>query len=1244
MDAKDDEGDVQLQRASSELLSDFENSAHPFFWTKLADGTLRVRRRVPLRETNRLVALLEPFQELPQLLDPHLQRLIPLLADAFLEYLRSRSTASPSPSTPHLLTSSTAVCRLLYTFCKIRGEKIIVRFFSAEVKNLEALLSLIEANDEDHGTTHTETVDSSRRWSWEERYISLLWLSHLLLAPFDLATISSTRADEILQPNIGSFAWPANLPGVTLRAVPIAIKYLASAGKERDAAKVLLVRISMRKDMQELGLLDALVQWALSRLQSDVMETSSYYYIGILSYLAGVLVSSTGTADMDPYLMPIFQTVQQLERRETAVLKSIYSSALARKTVVKVLRALTVLLLRGSTSATPQSEISEMVEGTISHLLEALSDNDTPVRLAASKALSVITLKLAPVMASQVVDAVLDSLRYNVLWEDKILGSKKVKVRDLSAVNPLEWHGLVLTLSHLLYRRSPPPESLPDILHALLIALSFEKRSTSGSSIGSNVRDAACFGIWALARQYSTVELQSVKVSSVLAARHHEASSIMQVLATELVVSASLDPAGNIRRGASAALQEFIGRHPDTVDAGISLVQVVDYHAVALRSRAISEVAPQAASLSIRYRDAILNALLGWRGVGDSDPALRRQAAAGIGHLAAVSRPQGRSPWDEMFSLVTRIEQQLNSLESREVDERHGLLLSMASIISSMTASLDQETSWEATADLDSVPHMISDILQIIASILNCVKSSSYRRPELTAEGSSRIISAICPVLVYEMAHRAAGAKLATEEEAVLLNCLRGNSVTILDHANPMRSPNVVEIAHALFGKRSEIVDTGFELLPLWLLRPERDVHIAATQASADLTLILDHDSRADKIETWTAGILENNRGRAGQASGYLSVLATIFTIATPAQQGRICEAFLHQGSVSQDVENKVVVLQCLLRGSVLKSHGLDFVDMICEGLDDYTSDSRGDIGSLVRIEALKAAGKMFDSVSLLTSASEVSYSTASTWLKDSQTFGRLYGRVLRLSCEKLDKVRTEAQTSLLKVFQHRSQRDQFATYSNSSLEYFRWLLNAQTHDWLCLPFLTYQPDQWMADMIEGYVSSADTGSAGLVRVSRAALVDFCEDGLAMADTKQDQADETSNCEILCQVLHQVAKKNMNNDRVLVPTLEVMGFLFDAGIMQQSHSQWRALYLLVQKAHYKTANVRKLEAAVKVYGGLLQVYPEAVEKLASMLLHPYPNVRNQVADMVFVTRGVGKGVDWTKAKKDDLKNLKMQLG
>lgn len=56
MDAAEEERDVQLQRDSADLLLDFKTSLHPFLWS-CKDGKQRVRRRVRVQETERLIAL-----------------------------------------------------------------------------------------------------------------------------------------------------------------------------------------------------------------------------------------------------------------------------------------------------------------------------------------------------------------------------------------------------------------------------------------------------------------------------------------------------------------------------------------------------------------------------------------------------------------------------------------------------------------------------------------------------------------------------------------------------------------------------------------------------------------------------------------------------------------------------------------------------------------------------------------------------------------------------------------------------------------------------------------------------------------------------------------------------------------------------------------------------------------------------------------------------------------------------------
>lgn len=55
----------------------------------------------------------------------------------------------------------------------------------------------------------------------------------------------------------------------------------------------------------------------------------------------------------------------------------------------------------------------------------------------------------------------------------------------------------------------------------------------------------------------------------------------------------------------------------------------------------------------------------------------------------------------------------------------------------------------------------------------------------------------------------------------------------------------------------------------------------------------------------------------------------------------------------------------------------------------------------------------------------------------------------------------------------------------------------------------------------------------------------------------------------------------------------------------------KKLFLLTQKAHFKSSNIPRLEGAIKVYAALsrsLELRTDILKKLTAMLLHPYPKV------------------------------------
>ncbi|KAF2188171.1 hypothetical protein K469DRAFT_703633, partial [Zopfia rhizophila CBS 207.26] len=1085
-----EDDDIKLQRASASLLSDFGKLLAKILRKRNRDSShAKVHRRVRETDLHRAFALIQPFQEDPQLLDSHLKNIIPPLVAAYLDSLQ----VSPRPEPKkHLVPLTHAICRILNLFCKVRGEKVVKGFLNNEPRYLEPILHEFEKGE--NFLNREEESASQTIVPWEERYILLLWLSHLMLAPFPLASISALQSSRETAIALG-IDLPTEISGVTLRCLTICANGLKSATKERSAAANLLVRLSVRPDMQKLGLLNTLVKWSLSFF-SQTSESISEIHpcLGILSFLSG-LVSSATNAEIGPFLPAVYQACQNIISQDTLLF--VRSSAVARKLVVKTLRNIVVHCLQAPTTHNGL-DMTSVLEEAIEFLLKALADGDTPVRYAASKALSVITIKIDPEMAGDIIEAILSSLTESVYWQ----GSK----RNLSGVNPLRWHGLTLTLSHLLYRRALSTDQLPDILNALLLALAFEQRSATGGSIGTNVRDAACFGIWALSRRYATKDLLAVETASIRAShRHHQSLSIPQVLAIELLVVACLDPAGNIRRGSSAALQELIGRHPNTVEEGIPLVQIVDFHAVGLRERAMCEVAVKAGQLHQMYWEALLENLMEWRGTGSLDTPSRVFAASAVGYL--VENQLSTVTWKVSDQIIDR----LRALKPREVEERHGLVMSLSALVNQVREQkLVKSTAEISTADVGTDLACQNSLWGLLNSVLKLEDkafTSPTLRPELTASSICNFLGAMA-TLSYQDAGNRDLPIFPVDEVVRLLNLCLGRTEDSVLQAIPVTARSVLQLLSTISASTKEnIISTWLEYL--------------------------EHESSYNGL----------------RGSGYTIALGAVYsllsdtssnnTAPTPTDvQLRIVKVLTFRCTSDVGIAARPVALQAL--EVLLKNYfnhipttplGQDVIDRIGNALhvalNDYTITERGDVGSLVRLEALTTTGTAWTAGLIVDS-------------KDNQ---ELHADVLRLSLEKLDKVRARAAHVLEKGYhEHFEKAIQRASHGVSSYAYFASALKILRPSTLrCIK----------EAVLLGFISSAGMGSESVVQNSRMVLVDTL-DALPLSTSGDDRTNEKlftlldfANC------LTDLLKAASTNDRVLIPLLEVLAFLFDMQIMHR---------------------------------------------------------------------------------------------
>ncbi|KAL8958569.1 MAG: hypothetical protein Q9193_004397 [Seirophora villosa] len=1169
----DDYSDIKLQRDSANLREELCASIPLFLYQDI-----NVRKWVKQSNTAKLGALINTFQEWPQLLDTSLRNIAEPLVFAFNDYIQrypDRYFKVPQRHIDSVEPLPRAVCKLLYTLCKVRGTNVISIFFSNEPSLLEPLLDAFDMWASP-GTEGESSIDNTL--TWEERYIMLLWLSHLTQTPFDLAIISSSDAEQSSQTSLMP-PLVSNFPGVAQRLLALGFRYLFSVSKEHDAAKLLLVRLCMRPDMDRLGLKQSCMEWllqSLGRLLDSSEPMSIHRVLGGLSFLAGFFKSCDGVS-IAPFVIPVLDCTEKISAGGTVDTQTAYASAAVRKLVVKIHRASAMHLLSGCPfPADSEADGVTLLGDIIDHLMTCLGDKDNTVRFAASKALSIVTQKLDPDMKEQLLDALTEKLRDDVILRETAndmaaAGPLKPHMaspeKDFSTADALQWQGLILTMSHLLYRHSVPEAKLPTVVGLLRNALDFEQRSSTGASTGSIVRDAACFGMWSVARKYTTAELKRIAGSVVGSRRNpRQLTSVFPVLAAELVLTAALDPEGNIRRAASAALQELVGRHPDVVPCGIDLVQIVDYQAVGLRSRAMSDVALQAANLDHVYLYALVDGLLSWRAIASPNVVIRRHAATVVGKTFHL---HGSVP-------IAPLQQRIEDGRAQSLDEWHGLYLALAEIV-----RRDSGTS---------------------------CRSVTTRRDNL-AGGPIQLLREDGPISTDDIVAKGKKAYLAAEALCTMMSALGESSLaSIVDRDDESAPRNKDSADLEDFEYHMAILEQSYEHsmhLPPIVIRAAAVSIFNQLRGLAQKRLLLDKILHAGKSQVI---------GRIPEARvGWIIALGGVFQACLERISALIdeCRVSIYDAVISQlggqsHWLSKTAALRYLYQPVYLAFVRSDLNMMplhqaLLDCLDDRSVANSREVGSEVRMQAIETIGA-FNGVVHWNEAQRV----------------EIFGRVCGLAVEKIDKIRDSAWRCIVKypdavlpkvdrcVHVLCTESERMAALSTSSVMYFNFMLN------FC------NDHRLRPAMMRGLITSASSGGEALLSAARLATSRFVTT-CSVADA-----------EMFFDSLLAIIQAEMPAGRLLWPGLEVLAFLLETDIIQSSTEPLNVDCLLRtlldrMTALQKGSNLRNWNTLVQVYAGLAR-YDELCERaLAKLrLLHVHQKFPSQLRRLCSFFKGRGK--------------------
>uniref|UniRef100_A0A8C2UFH5 Tubulin-specific chaperone D n=1 Tax=Coturnix japonica TaxID=93934 RepID=A0A8C2UFH5_COTJA len=572
----------------------------------------------------KFIVIMDKYQEQPHLLDRHLEWMMNMLLDVI------RDSGSP-PVLFHL------AFKFLYIITKVRGYKLFLRLFPHEVTDLQPVLDMIA----DQNPKDCET--------WETRYMLLLWLSMICLIPFDLARFDGKVVSE---------EGHSRMPTMD-RILEIAKCYLVVSDKARDAAAVLVSKFIVRPDVRQKRMADFL-DWTLSMLSKSSFQSMEGTVVmnGMLQALAQ-LFKHGKREDCLPYAATVLECLDKCKLSESnqMVLRKLGMKLVQRLglTFVKpkvakwryqrgcrslaanlqaqgsVLQSQKITVAANEDEDDEEYDIPGEIENVVEQLLVGLKDKDTIVRWSAAKGIGRITGRLPKELADDVVGSLLDCFSFQETDN--------------------AWHGGCLALAELGRRGLLLPSRISDVVPVILKALTYDEKRGS-CSVGSNVRDAACYLSWAFARAYDPSEL----------------IPFINQISSALVIAAVFDRDVNCRRAASAAFQENVGRQ-GTFPHGIDILTAADYFAVGNRVNCYLTISVYIAGFP-EYTQPMIDHLVNMK-INHWDSAIRELATKALHNLTP------RAP-EYMANVV--LPRLLPLSVGIDLHTRHGAILACAEI------------------------------------------------------------------------------------------------------------------------------------------------------------------------------------------------------------------------------------------------------------------------------------------------------------------------------------------------------------------------------------------------------------------------------------------------------------------------------------------------------------------------------------------------------------------------------------
>ena len=1232
------------------------------------------------RYKERITEILDLYQEQPHLLDPHLPGFLSRLINAILKI--GSNTKENDTVRPKCVDEAHSAAFCAQQLVKVRGHKVAVRHFPHEVHHVEAVLAILEM----------QNAEASE--NWETRYVLLLWMSMLVLIPFHLARFDTNKVDEMNEKS-SSLLKSENIPPKTVieRILLICKKYLVVGNKNQQAACLLSAKFLTRPEIIKLGHLADFLDWIAQKIVSNdstdfektgaLMALAAIYKHGkredILEYAPNILslLTNSESASRKSKNMQIQKLgIKVIQRLGLTFLKARVATwryqrgcrslamNLGEVTDSKIMKLENSELESSQTDTIDEDYfVPEEIEEIIQELLEGLRSSETIIRWSAAKGIGRITGRLPKDMADDVVESLFEVF--------------SLKESDGA------WHGACLAVAELARRGLILPERLSTLVDLTCLAFVYDERK-GNFSVGSHVRDAACYVSWSLARAFSPKIL----------------APYLPQLASSLLTVAVFDREVNCRRAASAAFQENIGRQgADCLPNSIDILTTIDYHAVGSRPKCYNTLALKLANYDRSlFGSALIKHLLEKK-IGHWDATIRELTAICFGKMAMDSVIHRDIIQTVLPELLDTIEQ------TRDLYKRHGSLLSIGEIVRGISVHVEVANSSAFENILGG--NQIVNRIKVIVSLLE-------QKMALRGSGGDIIRWAVTKFI-----HNLSEAHFPAHDDKDTLNLWKMTLDDNLSSTDPKMQEQAV-IAVAAYVKEycstrkscdaviksylsnldgSENHRRGFSLalgsLPHVALKGRLDQILSALIVRCSISDSTSVTSLSPCRDSGTVLLVEDGKKVFGPeqerwAEGRRDVLRAIAKI--------VKTVGVHLGTQVTDViceANIVPLYECYLR---------------C--LDDYTVDRRGDVGAWVREAAMSGLEE------LTTLAAREEAANKNIALVNTKEFTLLpeicvremMTRLAQQSVEKIDRTRGHAAkifTSILfddnnakaiprydeileiflPILNHStkgssmdfeslmihdneklkklnqamascpSSEDNQNIGDTDPMDSFGWTVESATFPFF-IKLLAFE--EYRERILLGLIVSVGGLTERLVIHSSQALYGELQnwEGSCHSESKSgQQVKNEANLQIFCDTMLRIFEKYQRVDRVTVPLFKFSERLLISGhldpiLLDQKSNFAFELFSLIKKEVCGGAGLapcsdpNKIMSAADVLCALLPAEePLARQKclvqLSIFLCHKYPRIRKSTATKLFEALQINPQIieDEIEDKTEEIDNI-----